>query len=110
MPANYAEGKPEALEGYPGWAGLCLAAASLGVRILREDCLKGLELAKQRTGLERQHLTINTSLAAITKSDCFHLFEKHPGLLRSLCEFRSQINFASRPTFPNDHRSGLSFT
>jgi hypothetical protein len=47
MPANYAEGEPEALEGYLGWAGLCLAAASLGIRILRDDFLNGLALAQQ---------------------------------------------------------------
>lgn len=55
-PAQYAEGEPEALEGYLGWAGLCLAAASLGVRILPDDCHKALELAHQLNAIiENSH-------------------------------------------------------
>jgi hypothetical protein len=47
IPARYAEDEPETLEGYLGWTGLCLAAASLGIRIKPVDCHKVLELTQQ---------------------------------------------------------------
>jgi hypothetical protein len=47
LPCTKVEGKP--LEGYLGWAGVCLASATLGIRLHRDDCRKGLDLIEELT-------------------------------------------------------------
>ena len=89
IPAKYAEGEPEALEGYLGWAGLCLAAASLGIRIQLDDCHKVLGLTQRLNAAidnphDKQQLT--TILQLINEADLLQ-----PSTATSVAQAVSQI-------------------
>jgi len=51
LPSHQNSNEPLALEGYFAWAGLCLAAASVGIRILATDSQKLLALVSEITSV-----------------------------------------------------------
>ena len=62
LPSAFTEVAPKELEGYLGWAGLCLAAASLCIRISPDDCRKGLNLAQELdSAIDSTHSSSETS-------------------------------------------------
>jgi hypothetical protein len=52
-----ASGKPEELEGYLGWAGLCLVAASLGIQASSNDLRATLDLVDELNAITTDSLT-----------------------------------------------------
>src|SRR5205085_12002479 len=57
LPSKHPPDKTESLEGYLGWAGLCLAAASMGINISPDDCQRGLSLAQELDTMNIDDLT-----------------------------------------------------
>jgi hypothetical protein len=73
LPCTDAEQKN--LEGYLGWAGICLAAATLGIRLHHDDCRKGLDLVEGLNDLANadlsQEVMINRCQKLIQRKELF---------------------------------------
>ncbi len=67
LPLEYPDKEPEALEGYLGWTGLCLAAASLGIRISAGEYQKELNIAEELNSAIGLHLSRKQQQSSFSK-------------------------------------------